>query len=375
MSGRTHYEVLGVEPGADRDSIRDAYRSRIAELKPDVYRGSTEERVDESMRVNKAWNVLSDPFQRGRYDDELGAGEGGELGELPLPPLPDGDADGNGTGAAGRGARAPSGLQGLFAGRRATATPRGGSGTGAAGAGKAGGGKAGGGKAGAGKAPVEYPGGLVPAPTKSRINALSIDLAVLILIVIGLQFVSHAVAEKVLVVYRDGKPAKTVELKDRDPSALERQLKAEEDRRIADLRREAESKGDKPPDTPEIEIKHEELAVGGEAVALTLASVILPLAYLVPLSAATGQTLGKKRARIMLVRTDGSPAGWTASLVHYGVPIVVGLLLMPIGYLIGIGLVLWWLGDPRRQGVHDKLARTLVVEADVASGGRAGARA
>ncbi len=211
-------------------------------------------------------------------------------------------------------------------------------------------------------APAEYPAGLVPASTRARVNALSLDLAILILIVIGLQFVNHAVSEKVLVVYRDGKPAKTVELKDRDPTTLEKQLKTAEDERIADLRRKAEAKGDKPPKAPKIEVKHEKLAVGGAAVALTLASVVLPLAYLVPMSALSGQTLGKRRSRIMLVRSDGSPAGWTASLVHYGVPIVVGLLLVPIGYLIGIGLVLWWLGDPRRQGVHDKLARTLVVE-------------
>jgi len=350
VSGRTHYDVLGVEPGAERDAIREAYRSRIAELKPDSFRGSAEERVDESMRVNKAWNVLSDPFQRRRYDDDLDA-SGGE---------PDsGGAEGPDGGEAGAvpAERPQSALQGLFAGGRTGGTPR------------AAGGSTGGGRGGSGTrssggrpAPAEYPAGLVPASTRARVNALSLDLAILILIVIGLQFVNHAVSEKVLVVYRDGKPAKTVELKDRDPTTLEKQLKTAEDERIADLRRKAEAKGDKPPKAPKIEVKHEKLAVGGAAVALTLASVVLPLAYLVPMSALSGQTLGKRRSRIMLVRSDGSPAGWTASLVHYGVPIVVGLLLVPIGYLIGIGLVLWWLGDPRRQGVHDKLARTLVVE-------------
>lgn len=357
MSGRTHYEVLGVEPGAERDAIREAYRSRIAELSPDSYRGSTEERVDESMRVNKAWNVLSDPFQRRRYDDQLGSGT--DAG-------PDTGAGADDETPATPATRPAGVLQGLFAGRRAGGA-----------AGGAGGAKGpGGGGPGSGRerpAPAEYPAGLVPAPTRSRINALSIDLAILILIALGLQFVNHAVSEKVLVVYRDGKPAKTVEVKDRDPVALEKDLQAAEERRTADRRREAERKGEKPPKAPKIEIKDEKLAVGGAAVALTLASVILPLVYLVPLSAYTGQTLGKKRAGLVLVRVDGSPAGWTASLVHYGVPIVVGLLLMPIGYLIGIGLVLWWLGDPRRQGVHDKLARTLVVEVPPGGVPRAGA--
>ena len=31
--------------------------------------------------------------------------------------------------------------------------------------------------------------------------------------------------------------------------------------------------------------------------------------------------------------------------------------------IIGLGMVLWFLRDKNRQGVHDKLARTLVVDA------------
>lgn len=354
MSDRNHYEVLGVEPDAERDAIREAYRSRVAELKPDAYRGSAEERVDESMRVNKAWNVLSDPYQRGRYDAELETHrDGAEAGDDATP--------------ADRGAVAsPGALQGLFSGRRRPGGAGSPSGGAAGGAGR-------GGKdapARAGDDPPGYPAGLSPAPTRSRVNALSIDLAILILIVFGIQFASKAVADPVLVVYRDGKPARTVQVKDRDPDALERQLEQAEDRRHDRAVREAEAKDEKAPKKPKVEVKHEKLPVGTAALLLTLASVILPLAYLVPMSALTGQTLGKRWSHLELVRVDGSPAGWAGSLVHYGVPIVVGMLLMPIGYLIGIGLVLWWLGDPRRQGVHDKLARTLVVE--VPPGGLAG---
>jgi uncharacterized RDD family membrane protein YckC len=71
---------------------------------------------------------------------------------------------------------------------------------------------------------------------------------------------------------------------------------------------------------------------------------------------------------VRLVRVDGSPPGWAASLIHYGVPIILTLatvnFLGPLFALIlGLGAVLWNLRDRNRQGVHDKLAKTFVVEA------------
>ena len=37
--------------------------------------------------------------------------------------------------------------------------------------------------------------------------------------------------------------------------------------------------------------------------------------------------------------------------------------LGPISLVIGLGAVLWNIRDRNRQGVHDKLAKTFVVEA------------
>jgi len=45
------------------------------------------------------------------------------------------------------------------------------------------------------------------------------------------------------------------------------------------------------------------------------------------------------------------------------IPLAIALLLPQLGAIIGLGMVVWFLRDKNRQGVHDKLARTLVVEA------------
>jgi uncharacterized RDD family membrane protein YckC len=71
----THYELLGVEPGASKDEIRAAYRERLEDLRGKAEKGRSDQARDgaraETARVNAAWQVLSDPFQRERYDSGL----------------------------------------------------------------------------------------------------------------------------------------------------------------------------------------------------------------------------------------------------------------------------------------------------------------
>ena len=56
-----YYDLLGVEPGAATADIKSAYRDKKAALDAKGDKGAV-------ARLNKAWNVLSDPYQRGRYD-------------------------------------------------------------------------------------------------------------------------------------------------------------------------------------------------------------------------------------------------------------------------------------------------------------------
>lgn len=61
-----HYEVLGVSRDASPDEIKKAYRRLARELHPDVNPG--EEASERFKLVTHAYDVLSDPDQRARYD-------------------------------------------------------------------------------------------------------------------------------------------------------------------------------------------------------------------------------------------------------------------------------------------------------------------
>ena len=68
-----------------------------------------------------------------------------------------------------------------------------------------------------------------------------------------------------------------------------------------------------------------------------------------------GQTPGKRIMHLRVVKTDGSAISDTDAMVRY------------IGYYINTAVVmlgwLWALVDERGQGLHDKIASTMVVRA------------
>jgi hypothetical protein len=102
--------------------------------------------------------------------------------------------------------------------------------------------------------------------------------------------------------------------------------------------------------------------------ALTAAWMLGALGFTVVPSALGGRTLGKRLRRITLVRETGEAAGWGASLRHYGLPIItMGIVgLVAFGFIQIAGLV-WLFGvtsfarNPRRQGWHDRFAKTIVA--------------
>lgn len=85
---------------------------------------------------------------------------------------------------------------------------------------------------------------------------------------------------------------------------------------------------------------------------LVLFTLWLPPLYDILFWALIGQTPGKMLLGVRVVRTDGRPLTLKVAIVRY------------LGYFLSVFLLLgfaWVLVDNRRQGWHDKLARTVVI--------------
>ena len=110
------------------------------------------------------------------------------------------------------------------------------------------------------------------------------------------------------------------------------------------------------------------------SVAFTAGAVVVAAVYETVFIATKGQTPGKMATRIRIVRADdGAMPGWGAAAARWALPAVGSVaqevawaagvesdamvLLGVVGLLVYVSLV--W--DRRRQGWHDMVARTLVI--------------
>ncbi len=89
MAKRDYYEVLGVNKNASDDELKKAYRKMAIKYHPDRQQGKSDaekkEAEEKFKEAAEAYDVLSDPNKRARYDqfgfagDQMGGGFGGGM--------------------------------------------------------------------------------------------------------------------------------------------------------------------------------------------------------------------------------------------------------------------------------------------------------
>lgn len=72
-----HYRVLQVSRQAEPEVIEKAYKALSLKYHPDVAADDRAAATRRMQRINDAYQVLSDPAARERYDMTLGAEDGG----------------------------------------------------------------------------------------------------------------------------------------------------------------------------------------------------------------------------------------------------------------------------------------------------------
>jgi RDD family protein/DnaJ-like protein len=333
-----YYELLDVAPDAERDEIRGAYRAKRDELQAQDGAGARAQIAE----LNRAWNVLSDPTQRQRYDDRLA--EWRDSGDEDDAYDEDGDEDED----AGKRPVPVTRTQRREEIRRARKKQM--------------------------TATVTLPNGLTLAPVRSRLMALATDAVILLALfsavqLIGAKQVDHRFPgerthashlQKRVDALKDkisaDKKAVTA-AQDKKDTAAETAAKA---RQTADQKQQDDY-------NHQIDKVNQDFAPGLKVVYAI--GVLIAFLYLVPLTALTGQTIGKRLQKIRVVKAaDGSVPGWAVTAKRFSIPLGIALLLGVLflgefALLLGIVAVVGWVNRPDRQGLHDRLAKTVVVEA------------
>lgn len=346
-----YYELLGVEEDAPVDDIRSAYRDKKAAV--DTSAG--DDAKSDVAKLNKAWNVLSDPYQRGRYDQQRVASDDEDFAD------DDYEEDDAAPVVRTRSPRAADRAEK----RRNARQPL--------------------------KPTVKLPAGVHFPTMRQRLVAMAIDMAILI----GLFFVGSIGVLPALeksqhpVAYNAArKLAKTeIPAAHKVTSAAKKADSAADDKveeltkqpgadaSDIDAAKAAAAATQKKADAAKAaEDKLDDELIEQNKVLLPLQNLVTAGVFLVALLVLVvpylfgRQTLGKETQRIRVIRMDGSPARFGDALRRYGVLVLAALALSlflgPTGALVAVFVATMWTRNPNQQGLHDRLAKTLVVADD-----------
>jgi uncharacterized RDD family membrane protein YckC len=376
----SHYDVLGVEPSATKDEIRDAYRERLADAQAEVTEAETAKRPEgskiaaaraEESRVRNAWQVLSDPMQRERHDTSLGVEHDPDAA---VDELSD-DEDETSVALTPREQRAQARREAAATTRDGRPRPPGLFSTERP------------------PTPPSWPPGLHAPPPRGRLLAMVIDLVVVAVIFAVVQIVGGIVID-------DAYPKETARIEhladcldrlesandDLDSNAATRTRSIErantECGRFAAISKtygeplsteskdkQLENQIDNRTERLEDDLADAQGELVGPNFARLALTLLLAVLYLVPSTLRSGRTLGKKLMQVRLVNADGSAVMFRGAMIHYGLPIFVALFfgasLGQIGLFIYVGVlfaVLTWPRNANYQGLHDRLAGTIVVD-------------
>ena len=333
-----YYSLLGVDSDATVDDIRSAYRSR----KDSIDAASDTGKADVA-RLNKAWNVLSDPYQRGRYDEQRSSAE--ESGELVAPDDVE-VVSSNGARGGKSNARPPA--RGRQPGPPTITPPAGTS---------------------------------WPAP-RQRLIAMAIDLLVLLALFLAAGFIGEAMA-------KNQHPAayKTEQqLNKTTAQCAQHPCTIAEAQKDVDNAKKAQTAANKTTDQAAKDKANQAVTVAENnqkavqkqlddaSSKLTLARFtaiglffLIGMLYLVIPTMFGGRTLGKRFQHLKLLREDGSPARAGDAIKRYGTLVIVTFALFTIlrlGPLAGVIVIVGvttWMRNNNQQGLHDRFAHTIVV--------------
>lgn len=324
-----YYELLGVEEDAPVDDIRSAYRDKKAAV--DTSAG--DDAKSDVAKLNKAWNVLSDPYQRGRYDQQRTTVSDADDEEY--------DAEEYADDAPVVRSRSPRAADRAEK-RRNARRPA--------------------------KPTVKLPAGVRFPTMRQRLVAMAIDL----LILIGLFFVgSVGILPSLEKSQHPDAYNAARHLVKTDIPAAQKVTKDAEKRAKTDTSATAkqavtDAKAKEKALNKELDKQNKKLL---PLQNLMTAAVFLAALFVLVVPTLFGrQTLGKETQRIRVIRVDGSRARFLDVLRRYGALVLAGfalsLILGPTGGLVAIFVATMWTRNPNQQGLHDRFAKTLVVADD-----------